>query len=220
MDSFLFHPARASFHQSAPIGRGISPSFPPLTGPLLQPHSSILSNLLHSDVSSFSSNQPIQGFSSNLITASDLSGSVQDLSGNPHGVVFSVEVLNLPRGQMESSSYRNPPTLSPIQSNPPSSLSLHENPPVLSPLHENPSSSPFRQQSSPNLSSLQQNHSSFHPFIPPALSGLQRFYVNFSFPAGYSDTFSGQLFNLASSTVFLGNDVGVQLHFAINRYFV
>ena len=118
MDSFLFHPARASFHWSASIGRGINSSFPPLSGPLLQPNSSILSNLLHSDVSSFSSNQPIQGFSSNPMTASDLSGSVQDLFGSPHGVVSSVEVLNLPRGQTEPSSFQNPPILSPIQPNP------------------------------------------------------------------------------------------------------
>ena len=110
--------------------------------------------------------------------------------------------------------------LSPIQPNCPSSLSLPENPPELSPIHENPLSSPIRQQIPPNWSSLQQDPSFFHLFIPPALTGLQRFCADFSFPAGCSDMFSGQLFILASSTVFLGNDMGAQLRFAINRYFM
>ena len=218
MDSFLFHPTRASFHQSASIGRGISSSFPSLPSPSFQPNSSILTSLLHSDVPSFSSNQPLWGSSSNLMTAPDFTGSVQDLSSSPHSMVSSMEAPNPLRGWMEPSNYQNPPMLSPIQPNPLSSLFLHENPPDLSPIHENPLSSPFRQQIPPNRPLPQQNPSFFHPFIPPALTGLQRFCADFSFPAGCSDTFSGQLFNLASSTVFLGNDMGVQLCFAINRY--
>ena len=92
---------------------------------------------------------------------------------------------------------------------------------ILSPVCENPSSSPFRQQSSIKL--VISPNKILHSFVPlfllPSLV-YRGFYANFSFPVGYSDTFSGQLFNLASSTVFLGNDVGAQLHFAINRYFV
>ena len=153
------------------------------------------------------------------MTASDFSQSVQALSNSPHGVVSTMEAPNLLSAQMEPSGYQNPPMLSPIQPNPPSSLLLHEIPPDLSPVCENPSSSPFRQQIPPNLSSPQQNPSLFHPFIPPAFTGLQRFCADFSFPACCSDIFTGQLFNLASSTVFLGNNVGAQLHFAINRYF-
>ena len=58
MDSFPFHPARPSFHQSASIGRGISPPFPLIHGPSLHPNSSILTSLLCPDERGYNPETP------------------------------------------------------------------------------------------------------------------------------------------------------------------
>ena len=170
MDSFLFHPARASFSQSTSIGSGIKLSFPSLPAPLPQSSSSILTRLLCPNIPLFPSNQSFLGSRSNLVYGPGFSQSVQDLSNNPYGVASTMDAPSLQSAQMEPSGYQNSPVLSPIEPNPPSSVLPHENPSVLSPVHENPSSSPFRQQIPPSQSPPQQSSSFFIPlFLQPLL---------------------------------------------------
>ena len=135
----------------------------------------------------------------------------EDLSSRFHASPSTMVSPNLSGAQTEPSVYQNPALLSPIQSNPLSSLFLHENPPDLSPVHENHPSLSFMHQGTSNLPMPQSNSPLFHPFIPTAFTGLQRFCADFSFSPQCSDTFTAWLFSLASSTVFLGNDVEFQL---------
>ena len=127
---------------------------------------------------------------------------VEDLSSRFQASPSTMVSPNLLGAQTEPSVYQNSPLLSPIQSNPLSSLFLHENPPDLSPVHENYQSSSFMHQGTSNLHLPQSNPPLFHPFIPTAFMGLQRFCADFSFPPQCSDTFTAWLFSLASSTVF------------------
>ena len=49
--------------------------------------------------------------------------------------------------------------------------------------------------------------------------GVQRFYQDFKLPNYPLDTFSGKLFDVTSSTVFVAGDTQAQLHHAISRLF-
>ena len=49
--------------------------------------------------------------------------------------------------------------------------------------------------------------------------GIQRFYQDFKFPNYPLDTFSGKLFDVTLSTVFVAGDTQAQLHHVITRLF-
>ena len=50
--------------------------------------------------------------------------------------------------------------------------------------------------------------------------GIQRFYQDFKLPNYPLDTFSGKLFDVASSTAFVTGGTQAQLHCAITRVFI
>ena len=50
--------------------------------------------------------------------------------------------------------------------------------------------------------------------------GIQRFYQDFKLPNYSPDTFSGKLFDVASSTTFVTGDTQAKLHCAITRLFL
>ena len=57
------------------------------------------------------------------------------------------------------------------------------------------------------------------PTIRDPSPGIQRFYQDFKFANYLLDKFSGKLFDVASSTVFVASDTQAQLCHAITRLF-
>ena len=58
------------------------------------------------------------------------------------------------------------------------------------------------------------------PMIPIPCSDIQRFYQDSRLPSYSSETFSGRLFDVVSSTTFITGDVQTELHHAITRLIV
>ena len=119
MDSFIFHPARPSFHQSFSADSGINPPFPSCLSIQPQQNPSILSSLLHPDVPPTPLNQtfPDSGTYFTTIFPHSPAQLVEDLSVRSYAPLSTMESLNSLNPQSEPCVYQNPPVLSPVLPN-------------------------------------------------------------------------------------------------------
>ena len=211
MDSFLFHPARPSFHRSFSVDSEVPSCGSSSFNPCPSNNSSILSGLLHQETPSIPQSSFSQDFGTGpkvmfLPPPAQLMEDPSVHSGL-HTPIPPMGSLNLFGCQQNIMEHPNPPVLSPIPQNPPSVLSSQQNPPILSPVQQVLQTSPPSQQNPPF----------FHPFGSTVFSNLQRFFADFSFPPQIPDTGTTHLFNLASATTFLGGDAHFKLQSSINR---